>query len=420
MRLSTCVALELLVGATLVSGLGVSLTFGVQEVRAKWYREARAAEASRSLLSEQLPASLAATDTTALVVPEVDTSAKVETGLEAGVLGSQITARGTEKGAIRAKIIDTMPRSEVALVESPVHPGTDGTDYYGTFHGKPDGELLAPLRDAGIKKVKFNRGGSSVSLRIDFDNGARAAFKPVQKAPQTVPRREIAAYRINRLLGLSAVPPAIGRSFRFDDILSKIQNDSQVFVPRLEEEVRVKKGMVHGELSWWIPVIYKARVQKYEIDTTDGIVTWKRYLSVGKDMPEEDVIMLAQISSMVLFDFIINNPDRWSGANARVSKDRIKLYFMDNTMSFGDDPDGHRKSRIYLKRSQKFSKSLVHALRTLEASDVRAVIAHDRGPFEYLLADSEVEALMKRRDYALDYIDGLIAEHGEEAVLVFP
>ena len=79
MRLSTCVALELLVGASLISGLGVSVSWGVQEVRAKWYREARAAEASRSLLSEQLPASVAASESQALTVPNVDTSAKVET-----------------------------------------------------------------------------------------------------------------------------------------------------------------------------------------------------------------------------------------------------------------------------------------------------------------------------------------------------
>lgn len=419
MRLSTCVALELLVGATLISGLGVSVSLGVHEVRAKWYREARAAEATRSL-SEQLPAALTAADTPALAVPEVATNAKVETGTEAGGVTGISPADGHRVRPATVAAIRALPHSEVAEDDQPVHPGTEGTGYYGRFHGSADGELLAPLRDSPVAKVKFNRGGSSISLRIDFKNGARAAFKPVQKAPQTVPRREIAAYRINRLLGLSAVPPAIGRSFKFDDLLANIQASSQVFVPRLKEEVRVKNGMVHGEVSWWIPTIYKARVQKYEIDTTDGIVTWKRYLSIGKDMPEEDVVMLAQISSMVLFDFIINNPDRWSGANARVSEDYQKLYFMDNTMSFGDDHDGHRKCRIYLKRSQKFSRSLVHALRTLQEEDVRAVIANDRGPFSYLLSDAEVESLMKRRDYALGYLDELISEHGEDKVLVFP
>ena len=419
MRLSTCVALELLVGVSLVSGLGVSVSWGVQEVREKWNREARAAEASRSILSEQLPASSTPETGAPLAVPEVDTNAKVETGLEVGIQSPGV--RGdVPLGKEAVAALEAMPRSEVELTEQPVHPGTDGTSYYGIFHGKPDRELLGPLRDSAVKRVKFNRGGSSVSLRIDFENGARAAFKPVQKAPQTVPRREIAAYRINRLLGLTAVPPAIGRSFDADTIFSKLVPASQVFLPRMKDEIRVKKGRMHGELSWWIPIIYKARVQGYEIDTTDGIVTWKRYLTIGKEMPKEEIALLGQISSMVLFDFFINNPDRWSGANARVSVDAQKLYFMDNTMSFGNDMDGHRKSRIYLKRSQKFSRSLVHALRTLEEEDVRAVLAHDRGPFAHLLTDREIKALMSRRNYALEYIDELIEEHGENPVLVFP
>src|SRR5687768_935120 len=43
-----------------------------------------------------------------------------------------------------------------------------------SFEGRPDDELLAPLRTGSIRAVKFNRGGSSISLRIEFDNGARA------------------------------------------------------------------------------------------------------------------------------------------------------------------------------------------------------------------------------------------------------
>lgn len=425
MRLSTCVALELTTGLILVTGLGVSVSYGVQEVRSQWHREAQAAETSRSLLDEQLPA-VAVVDekhvgnppasASGIVVPTVETTANVETGLESGAVPS---GPDMESGVVREQL-EAMPRSQVALIEQPVHPGTEGTDYYGVFHGQKDQVLLAPLRDSSIKRVKFNRGGSSISLRIDFANGARAAFKPVQSAMQTVPRKEIAAYRINRLLGLNAVPPAIGRSFRAQDIYNALIPSSKVFLPRLKEEMRKKNGIVSGELSWWIPIIHKAKIQGYETDTTDGIVTWKRFLTVGKEMPEEEISLLGQISSMVLFDFIINNPDRWSGANARVSQDRKMLYFMDNTMSFYPDPDGHRKTRIYLKRSQKFSRSLVHALRTLKEEDIRSVVAHDKGPFSFLLGEKEIKSLLKRRDYALEYIGGLISEHGENAVLVFP
>ncbi len=62
----------------------------------------------------------------------------------------------------------------------------------------------------------------------------------------------------------------------------------------------------------------------------------------------------------------------------------------------------------------------MHALRTLKDEDVRAVVAHGKGPFSFLLGKKEIASLLKRRDYALKYIDELISEHGEDAVLVFP
>ena len=87
---------------------------------------------------------------------------------------------------------------------APLELGTDfdpGATSLPLFHGVADEVLMRPIRAGRIKSIKFNRGGSSISLRIDFTNGARAAFKPRQTNPQTVPRREIAAYRLNRMVG---------------------------------------------------------------------------------------------------------------------------------------------------------------------------------------------------------------------------
>ncbi len=288
------------------------------------------------------------------------------------------------------------------------------------FLGVADDVLLAPLRDSPVTQVKFNKGGSSISLRIDFENGSRAAFKPRQTNWQSVPRREVVAFRINRLLGLSSVPPATGRRFKMSELLSALHPESRFYRPRLQAEMIQKDGWVTGELSWWIPVIQRGKVDGYEIDSMEGIVSWKRYLAVGAKIPDRDLALVQQISNMVLFDFIISNPDRWSGGNARVSEDQRLLYFMDNTLSFGDRPDGHPKARTYFERSQTFSRSLIARLRTLDETEVREVLEHDVEPFDYYLRDAEIKALFSRRDRALAYIDGLIAKHGEELVLAFP
>lgn len=289
------------------------------------------------------------------------------------------------------------------------------------FFGVPDETLLAPLRGAEMVKAKFNRGGSSVSLRVDFDNGARAAFKPDQTNAQTVPRYEVAAYRIDRLLGIGAVPPAMAVRFRMEDLLDRIGRGNTISLARMRTEVvQDDGGWVNGELSWWIPEIEHARIAGIPIDKTDGIVTWKRLLTAGKEIAEEDREMAAQISTMVLFDHLINNSDRFTGNNTRSSPDNRKLYFMDNALSFGTSWEGHHRAIIYLKRAQKFSRRLIDRLRHLQESEVRAVLAVDRGPYELLLDDDEIRALMRRRDYAMKYIDELIEERGEDAVLVFP
>jgi putative CocE/NonD family hydrolase len=118
----------------------------------------------------------------------------------------------------------------------------------GTFTGISDDLLLQPLRTGDVKDVKFNLGGSSVSLRVTFTDGSRGAFKPLQTNPQSVPRKEIAAYWINRLLGLNNVPPASGRTLHHDDIFGHLVPESRGFLPRLE--MPAFKGVAEWYYEW--------------------------------------------------------------------------------------------------------------------------------------------------------------------------
>ena len=84
---------------------------------------------------------------------------------------------------------------------------------------------------------------------------------------------------------------------------------------------------------------------------------------------------IAQISDLVVFDYLTNNIDRWSGSNAKASPDMKLLFFMDNTLSFGRERKGHTKVQSYLSRVQKFSRSLVEKVRVLDRKTVRAAIS---------------------------------------------
>lgn len=319
-----------------------------------------------------------------------------------GVVAS--TASGARPSA---RFVPSLPRR---LDDELIRPATDAR---GTFLGMSDELLLKRLKDAQVKTVRFNKGGSSISCRIDFADGSRASFKPTQTNPQSVPRKEAAAYRIGRLLGLSVIAPALLRPLSQRDLFSKLHPDSEWARDRLERETLFdERGETVGALMYWIP-----QVVDLHLDTTDGILTWAEQLSQEGATPPERAPLLAQLSTLLLFDLLQNNYDRFSGGNLLGSPDGRTLYFMDNAIGFQTDADGHQRCWSYLKRAQRFSRRFVSALRRLERP---ALVEALRDPGGSLLTDEELDALMARRDRALRYVDRLIDQYGEPAVLAFP
>ena len=296
-------------------------------------------------------------------------------------------------------------------------PQTPASSATGTFLGMADELLLGRMQHSAVKTLHFNRGGSSISFRVDFADGSRGAFKPVQTNPQSVPRKEVAAYRLGRLLGLHQIAPSLMRPLSREEVLGKLAPDSEWTRVRIENETifdsSEPRGKTMGALMYWIPTVVDLR-----LDTAEGIEHWADWLSQGSPIPHDKVGLLAQLSTLLLFDLVQNNSDRFSGGNLLGSADGRALYFMDNAFGFQVDPDGHQRCWSYLKRAQKFSRSFFVSLHDLDKPRLVAALAEDpNGP---LLNDEEVDALLARRDRALRYLRGLFTEFGEDKVLVFP
>ena len=127
--------------------------------------------------------------------------------------------------------------------------------------GAPDRVLLAPIGAAPVSRVRPNRGGSSLSLSIEFANGSRGSFKPQQVFRQSEPRREVAAYRIDRLLGIGHVPPSKPIAFALADLLAVTDPDVRTYTTsRIEKEAIPFDGELRGMISWWIPEIREATI----------------------------------------------------------------------------------------------------------------------------------------------------------------
>lgn len=304
----------------------------------------------------------------------------------------------------------TPPPVSAALLAPP--PVVVAEQALGTFLGISDEIALDHLRVQPVAAVRPNRGGSSISLRVTFASGARAAFKPQQTNPQTVPRKEVAAYRLNRWLGLRAVPPATMRTIHREDLFGKLSPEARATAQRMEREVIFdKEGFTRGEVSYWIPVVADSH-----LDTDQAVIQWSQWLTIGQEIPADKRHLMEQLSTLLVFDLLQNNSDRFSGGNLLTSPDGKTLFYMDNTFGFQVEPEGHEKCRNYLKRVQKFSRRLVARLRQLDLRALRQALMAEPA----VLNADEMRAVIARRDAVLRYVDGLIAKNGAERVLVFP
>ncbi len=369
MRLGTCIALELAVVASCVGGVLFGVSFAHEA--AGEYLEMRPAEAAPAI-------------------------------------------------AMASSVEIAMPR---ATFEAPPPPPPPKERVVENVYGAPDDELLAPVGEGKVTKIKLNHGGTSLSIRVDFESGARASFKPEQIHPQSDPRREIAAYRFDRLLQLGRVPPAKSFVVPVADLIAAADPSHRTYIQtRLADESLIRKGgILRGELSWWVPEIKLAKLGAHRIDEKEGKAAWITALQIGAKLTEEQRSFVAQISAVILFDVLIDNPDRWTGANTVMSPDGKILYFMDNSMSFSRLAFGHESNLLALRRAQVFPKALVERIRALTPEAIAAAISvgEDSG-LAPLVQEKELAAILVRRDNMLRYIDQLIAEHGEAAVLAFP
>ena len=286
----------------------------------------------------------------------------------------------------------------------------------GTFLGMSDELLLERVRTQPIVRFKLNHGGSSISFRIDFADGSRAAWKPTQTKTQTIPRKEIAAYRLNRLLGLNAVPPAAPRAVSRDELFGHLHPDSLEALPRIKAEtIFGPNGVTLGTASYWIPVIKDSG-----FDKPDGQQQVQAWLSQGEPIPPGQESMARQVSDLIVFDFLTSNPDRYSGGNMKMSPDGTQLFYMDNTMSFFVDPEGPPKNREVLLRTQRFSRTLYRALDRVTAPTLERALAEEASASYEILTPAEIAGVVGRRHAVQQYIEALMAQFGEPNVLVFP
>jgi hypothetical protein len=258
-------------------------------------------------------------------------------------------------------------------------------------------------------------GHTSVVFKLHLSGGLEAAFKPESKRGKKRWRGEVAAYRLGIRLGLANVPPAIAWGTSAPALETATRKDPAA-AKLWQDEVIVHAGGVRGALIPWIP-----KLEFLPLESATWRARFTGWLAKGGTIPEDQVALAAQIATMLVFDFLTANWDRWSGGNVGLDRAQNRLLFIDNDGAFFEPapPQPLAAQRALLKKTDKFSRAFVAKLRALDAVGLADAFGDDV-PGEPLLAPNVVAAVEARRREVLAEIDAKIAANGEASVLPFP
>jgi hypothetical protein len=287
------------------------------------------------------------------------------------------------------------------------------------FLGLDDDAVLARICRAAFARVERNRGGSTVSFKVRFENQQKALFKPQQRSEIANYRAELAAYRVSRLLGIHRVPPACGRLVPRATLqrAGDATGDAE-FSRRVMTELLGRGEEVPGAVLYWVPGA---------LEPVPGVEAYPALLDPARPLDPAQAGLAADLSTLLLFDFLNDNVDRWSGGN--ILRQRAEgagppgpMLFMDNGASFSAIHEGRgarpEDQARRLAAVGRFSRAFVAALRGLTAESLGAAVGGD--PLGPCLSPAQIAAVLTRRDAIVARVDAAVRAHGEAAALCFP
>jgi hypothetical protein len=259
-------------------------------------------------------------------------------------------------------------------------------------------------------------GHTSVVFKVKLEGGLEAAYKPRSKRGPSRYKGELAAYRLATALGLPNVPAALPRSFPRALLLKALGGEtSEAGALLADEGIADAAGNIPGALIPWIPHLEMMAIEKAPL-----LDDWHGWLQGAADVPEEKRHLASQISTLVVFDYITGNWDRWSGGNVGFDANTRTLLFIDNDGAFYDVPPAGplatQKGRLLA--ITRFSRGFVARLRALDARSLASALG-DETPGVPLLTDKATAGVNQRRDEALAIIDARIKKAGATTTLPF-
>jgi len=176
-------------------------------------------------------------------------------------------------------------------------------------------------------------------------------------------------------------------------------------------------GRVRGALSPWID-----HYEVLPLEQPGARARWEAWLTdASAEIPGDQAPLARALSTLVAFDYVTGNWDRWSGGNLARDAATGTFLFVDNDGAFYDPPpaDSLARQLTLLRRMVRFSRTFVAALRSLDEGRLREVFGDETAGVP-LLPDRVVAGVDQRRKTILDTIDARLRQRGDAgATLAF-
>ena len=317
---------------------------------------------------------------------------------------SSVDASADATSALRDAEADAGPRRDASA-------GADSSAPTRASDGEDDGEYLS-----GAPRTARSIGHTSVVFKVELGGGKRAVFKPASRRGPLRYKGEIAARRLAVALGLANVPRAFFRTMDARALGAAAGVGNAATAELFTKEAIVTGNVVKGALMPWIDGLGFVELEREPL-----AAEWKAWLKQGGVIPDDQRTRAREISTLVAFDFVTGNWDRWSGGNVGLDKASGMLLYIDNDGAFFEVPpaDALQKNKRLLLGVDRFSRSFVERLRALDEAALTAALGEESAGVP-LLSPKALAGVVQRRKELLAILDAKRSDAGDEALLPFP
>ena len=274
-----------------------------------------------------------------------------------------------------------------------------------------------------------------VHLKTEGGREENVVFKArFKKGPDRF-RGEIAAFRLGEALGIGdRLPVAAPVAFPASTFRALLSGESATaYDEGALIDGSARGPLVRGASLGWIkglsfyPLEKKTLRDRALADLKHGAPPYvARPPQPGPVAPDEASLLAAlpdaeEISTLLAFDWLTGNFDRWSGANVGRDDPTGHLIYIDNDGAFLDPMPAAPLARQWqlVDGCDRYSKRFVASLRSLDADALRGALGTGLAK-EPLLKATVLAGVLDRRAKLLASIDAKIAKWGAEAVLAYP